>query len=463
VSSLLVPSNSKYKTLQALSGRIEKIDSRASTLKSLRQSATEKDLRKRSLNFHNFATVFPARTEVAIGTLRIVKEERKIQGLRLRDILKILEKPDSEEYRCLVPNAKLLVDTASNHFREIPPKMYPEFVRILSENIDSLPHAPKQSKLLEKLLREFIKHIEDTEYSLVDVCNVLGYCRKQDLPINSTIYSRLLTLIEHSAHACFSLPQYFSHIQSGTLNNSDLRLLRILIRDLTSQLRVRRESTDHPQHHFLGRIGLGPELSSVPRLSSEHLLTAVKTLGRILTPSFRVPSVFYQDLCSFIRSNSQLELVDKVSTLGLFGTNKSVSRVCCSLIHGYLKSNKDLSCIPRDELEKVYRTARLVGFNHSFQLRRLERVLPPSPVLLVPHSLRDHQVSVDERFRRLLRLARYHRVRKVRRRMHALMGCINIGRVSGKLIRGAEFNLISHCSICDSFASNLNLARQFHV
>ena len=464
MSSLIVPANTKYKTLLALSGRIDKIDSRQVKKALTKSSLVDKDLRKRSLNFHYFTTTFPTNTEVAIGIQGDQIEERKLRGSELRSLIHLFNRTDSPEYNRLIKNPNLIVETVSNHFREIPPRMYPAFANVLSQGDHSRKHNSYRQHVVRKLLSEFLRHIHDTDYSVFDLSNMLGCCRKYNIPITLVAYTRLRDLLLASKSACMALHGYFIQIPSGALNDAEFRLLRVLIGELTSELSSRRNKRTNLQTDFLGRLGLTTEHVDHPVISSDKLVEAVNTLGRFLTPSQRLPRRLYDDLCWFITSDPNLSHVQRITTLALFGRDYGVSRACRGLIHEYLKTNKNLASLPRKDLATVHQCAEIVGYHNLFQMRRLQNVLGvDASSLSHPRGLlKDHQVCVDERFRRVQSLLRYHHVRKARRRMHGLMKSINIGRVSQELVLGSRICRDRTCTTCESFHSQLELAIKFH-
>ena len=464
MSSLIVPSSSKYKTLQAVTARIDKVDSRETNRRSLKKLSIQKDLRKRSLNFHNFTTLFPTNAEVAISTLKNVHEEKGLRKYKLRNLIHVLARPGSPEYKLLASNPNLVVETVSSHFREIPPKMYPGFVTLFSYNGFRQTHGSDHAIVLEKLLREFLRHVGDTDYSVFDLCNVVGCCRKYGVPINPSGYTTLQQRLAGSGSALVSLPRYFIHIPPTTPNNADFRLLRILIRELAAELQSRRNKPKDLRTEFLGRINLISEPSESASTQSNALVFAIETLGRFLSPTLRLPRRLYDDLCWFINSDTRLQCVERIRVLSLFAKDATVSSHCRVLIHDFLKTRKNLRDLPHQDLQSLYQSATLVGYVNPFQLRRLRNVIRDDIDSGTPFNtcLRDHQVCVDERFRRLTTFAQYHHVRKVRRRIHRLMGSINVGRVSSDLVLKTKVPNDGSCRVCQTFYSKLALARKFH-
>jgi hypothetical protein len=447
--SALLPIAAKFKTVDAVAGRMVKLDSRSVVSKFKDERLRQKDLRKRSLNFHKFLTEFPRESDVPIRALEEVERIRWLRRLPLQKLTSLIQDPENPSFEVLRSHIPFLSGTISKHFREISPAMYCDFARLIGEKIDFSDPRQDDLHVLDMFLRGIIHSSDDTPYTISQLGSALGYCRRRGICGCLKMRRRFLNLVAADQGTFSPIIKYFSNCSPDNLDDLDLRLLRILIRKTVTIFAQKKQSHSNLQTTFLGRLGLMSDA-----LSPADIVATIRTLG-LFASHLRLPRQLYDGMVWYIGHTCDLSLINRISLLAAFARDPSIARFLRSLLHQYFISSKNLSLVPREELETVSACCRQAGFEHPFHLRRLERSLPGVV----------RQQTSNDRFRELVVLLKFpkaHHVRHVRRRIHALMNSVNIGRVSSELVK-ADIAPHDACKICRSFSFRLDLARKFHL
>ncbi len=444
--------------MEAVTGRVLKLENRLVLPQSIEEKLRLKDLRKRSLNFHKFVTEIPFETEVAIRALNDVERTRWLRRLPILKITQLIQNPANPSFEILQSEISSLRGTISKHFREISPALYSDFARLIGSRIDFQNPSQGDLDFLDMFLRGVIKSADDTSYSIFQLATALGYCRKRAIPDCLKTRRRFLDLVSDDSANASAIIEYLSLCSPDHLDDVDFRLLRILMRQTVIQLTKKRKSVSNLQNRFLERIGLVNEDQS-----PADCVSMIQTIGRF-TSHLHIPRKLYDGIVWFVGNDCDISLYDRMSLVAPFVNDPSNAQLLRSLLYQYFRSAKNLSFVPRKELEHIATYCRLVGFEHPYYLRRLSRSLPDFSLSRSSFA-RDHQLNSNEQFLTLINLLKFpraHDMRILRRRMHELMNSIKIGRLSSDIVHE---QLIPHdgCRICESFGSRLELARKFHI
>ena len=441
-----------------------KLDGRSESLTAMRMSTMDKDMRRRSLNFHKFTTVFPTPTnDVAVDLRRSVEQENLLRRLRLRDILKLVEVPEtppSSVAETLRAKPVIALETLENHFREIPPHYYPKLLRLLVPVYHSKQLGTRGEEILDKFLSAFLDHLNGTNFESDDIGTILGLCRAREIPGTLRAVKTQLVPLCWSPITLLPLAKYLSNVNPAGLHPYEYRLLRALIHHATDYMS---RPTMIPS--FSNRIGLVPTVPDIAQLTHQDFVFVITLLGHFSKSSVKIRQNFYEALRSRIPPDPHLSDLEKMQLLVPFARDRNTALMCRNLIYHYVKSKRNFSSLSIENSQELYGFSREVGFHHPFHLERLKKKigLISLPVRRDTSCLQPHQLSPDEAFLEIYRLVKIsHLNRRDRRRLHFLMESINIGRVSANLIRSAKSDSFGNNRLFLSFLEKLDLARKFH-
>ena len=432
--------------------RVLKLDSKALSRKERADAELSKDLKKRSLNFHQFSIVEHRNTEVAQMEFMKIRENRAITQLNPKQILGLFTSDiapglNSSTY----PH---ITDTLLSNFLDIPPSIYPKILSVLSS------YASESSKIRSLFTRIFSRISSTSSLPEIYSEDSKDWCTIATAA--STFPSKSALKCRHLACTNLSCFPSETHLPS-TLNYlsqlpSLIRSEKSLFRSIRSQLTLLLDTTTP-----VPRLAL---FTTNPVASPEDVLHQVELFTKILTklnPPKYTMSKYYTSLHHFITRN-HLDSIRVISILARHAHVQHLNWLAKQRIMLFLKSHKNLAFVPNDSLSAVSSAANAVGFNHSFLQKRLNNAFPSHPQNWQKSS-NIYSLSHDERLRRLVSLGRLGRIdRQIRNKIHAIINLTNPGRIS-PCLTNVVIPTCKHstCAICQKFQFNLSLAKMFNI
>ena len=483
---LAVPSASKYKTVSALTKRVLNFEGKHNHREVSAQKALERDIRKRSLNFHQYHIVPQIQTEVAIGVLRSIASARGARRITLTRLLDLLGGNALPNDYTAHGSLRTLAHQMSTHFDGLPPPLYPRVLELLSSHVDKSGRAQAVVKRIASRIAGCDRQIvvafshDSAPWATVGSCVVQceRFLSRQNVKAIRTRVNIELLRFHLADPKCTNsgltgnILKYLSCFSPVTA--VEFPLLRAANSRLTAML----HQANKPVVRTLAFTLFHPEGRSKPE--SAMLLPLLNQYTAILAKLPKQPyqlgfTEYRRALNRFIELNpgkaSRLDLIRFVVTDAKLGF--------CPLSSGYgvfstfLRKTPTLSSLPESDLRLLLECADTVGFHDRFQRRRLENacikqtIEIPVRTVAFPDSLRGviragrtlAQLSHDDRLRLLTSIEpRWAHRRPVRRLIHAVSGSINPGRLSPSVLPAAPLPFNAGAEL----NSKLRLATVFH-
>lgn len=428
----------------------------------------EKDFRKRSLNFHRFLTIQPTLQDVALSTMRAVKEERETSNTSMPEFVKWVGSTDSFQRQVNPGTIGMVVANLAS----VPISVYPRVMAWLSAGEDHPESRILSQRLVSKIcecgnLQYHFRESADWE----QIWNFAARFRHNLRPnsarsLRESVSNAYMTfhkaapmdsgLQTHMLHFLCSVPVPFS--------KSELSLIRLLNIALTNAMQEASKPVS-------GKPVFSPS-SNNASVDASALLSRILLFEEAVSqsqPNYAVGFVSYsRALNRFIEANfrklDQNSLIDLIikHSQNRPGPLPSAPSVLRQIVRSYKR-------IPARIAEPLLLAAAFGGYRDRFSIRRVERaageskaevsaslealIRRPALVTLLNHDRRMHILSaVPERLRS-------HRAG--RRLIHRIAWELNPGRLR-EYPETIQMCSKRECTICRSMNSRLELVRAFH-
>jgi hypothetical protein len=439
LTSLIIPQNPKYKTLQALADRITKVDIRSSKRDLIVQESRARDLRKRSLNFHRFLTVHQQNTEIAIREMNSIKEHRKLSRIASRDLFKMIAAGSDN----VESNFDKVVTVLLAKMDEIPPGLIPKLLSMVYSRTD------QQSKKFEYLLihTRVPFSITFAEYSIEDLCIIANAAVKHNCGELVSQARRQVWNFLTSESSDIPPESLFSILNCCAMVTVP-RIRRVVANRVFNLL----ETSGHRSAPGLDHPLFSPVNEGVSRETISRLIDGISRFSHI-----RIPSKYRLILPKMLTDDR----VMRIRILSRFSRYKDLAFVCRDEILALVRSRQRWSQLSNAQRDLIKHAGRLCGFSHRFHSRRIG-----ISKYTLEEPLEVHQLTHDERMNRLIAFAgKCMQNRVVRRKVHALIQQLDPRRVMPETLLKWKKDLkmtACPCRGCEKFNDRLELALAFY-
>ena len=453
-----IVSHTKLKSVGSFSRRVEELTTRSDFLKARDQKCLDRDLRKRSLNFHRFVTEKAPKYEVAHLEVQKKSPLRESRNLTLNSLLRSLD--DSQDQWLSDPRVDRpnLFRTILANLDSIDTSFYDKIVDLIETEATL---SVEEARVLEQIFKKCIKQGDARFHT----GSIIAKIASRVLLNRNRFDSKLIQRVDRAASnfTDSSWRDTLDYLKYVTVLN---RLHRRVLRQVKSRLI---EQCDDAYRNY--------DLPKTPRFKlfadsnatvdqTEIVAMTINYLDVLknLNGSTRSPKVYYSQLSRAISRFLTISSVSDIDRMKVVIAHQAAGlgplHVGKKLVDDWIRTNRRLSTMPKHDLETVMHCARVSGYAHQFRLRRLQSACSKNNI-----AWEGSTGPVPDT---ILTTSTYARSwqRPMRRRLHGAMNSLRVERLDPDSVRKiANTNPRCNktgCSICSKFIQRIALARCFH-
>lgn len=478
--SLSSASVSKLKTIGELSSRVASSQMKASRSTALRKHAELKDLRKRSLNFHVFRTIYPIDTRIADLDRKKTTREKLSVCRTFRDLLDAFSPDKSGNIRLSEASYCDLMKLVRSHMRDIPLSIFPKVLNVMVEN------TGQTGDVTESIVSGIVKRLE--------LAHATADCIEYTAGEWAGIGISLNRLIAVDKKPCFSLHAIIARELYSAMPKMETELMQDILRYLTGLSNRGRihyklfRSIESQVSDELQRVSSFLEfrkpvfsLTGVSHEGKKQMCGAPVQLLEIVSSLFEGLDRGFPRMHSRTLSGIDRFILFHKATL----PHMQVMRLLCGVVacgfvplpvsHEYIKEffrkHRRLSLLPDGDILDVFRAMRLTGYRSVFGVGRVSKILRErgltgtmNPGISIIRLLKNpnllHHLDEGQIINLFPRLASRKNSRPVRKLIQKSLQLVRISRLSPESLQVLDS---SHEILNGARRRELARALAFHI